>query len=59
MKPHYATTHYLALLAAIASCGLGGFVAAENNNKDEHKPLSPEIVKAWRDVGSPLNEGDQ
>jgi internalin A len=43
--------HLPVVLAVLASCGLGTATAADPDDKDSAKPLSPETVKAWRDAG--------
>ena len=52
MQRQRTTWCYLAVLALLASCGLGAFAAEGTDKKDEPKPLRPEIVKAWRDAGA-------
>jgi internalin A len=47
-----AAYHYLAVLAMLASCGLGVFADTRDDKKDAPKPVPPEIVKAWRDAGA-------
>jgi internalin A len=44
--------HSSAVLAVLASCGLGVFIGAEPDKKDTPKPLPPEIVKTWRKAGA-------
>jgi hypothetical protein len=52
MKKHRNTCYCPTVLAVLASCGLGVVASAEPKHKDAPKPLSPEIVKAWRDAGA-------
>jgi len=51
-KQHARTWHYPAVLAVLASCGLGTVTGADPENKDAPKPLPTEIAKAWRDAGA-------
>jgi hypothetical protein len=51
-KQHARAWRYPAVLAVLASCGLGTVTSAEPKDKDAPKPLPTEIVKAWRDVGA-------
>jgi hypothetical protein len=40
------------VFVVFASCGLGPATGADPENKDAPKPLSAEILKAWRDAGA-------
>jgi hypothetical protein len=53
MKKQLARTwRYLAVLAVLASFGLGTVTSADPEIKDTPRPLPAEIVKAWRDAGA-------
>jgi hypothetical protein len=52
MKAHETTWRHLAILAALAGCGLGVFAGAEPDKNDAPTPLPPEVAKAWADAGA-------
>ncbi len=52
MKPRETTWRHLAILAALASCGLGVFAGAEPDKNDAQRPLTPEIAKEWGGAGA-------
>jgi hypothetical protein len=51
MDKHGKTGYKPAVLALLASCGLGVVANAEPETKASPKPLPPQVVKAWRDAG--------
>jgi Leucine-rich repeat (LRR) protein len=51
MKEHGMMSYCRAVLALLASCGLGVFASAKPEDQAAPKPLPPEIVKAWREAG--------
>ena len=52
MQRQGTTWHGLSVLAILASCGLGTFAGAGGDKKASPKPVSPKLVKAWRDAGA-------
>jgi hypothetical protein len=42
----------LAVLAVLASCGLGAVAGAKADKEDEPEALPPAVVRAWRDAGA-------
>ena len=51
MQMQRTTWHNLAVLAVLASCGLGVFAGAAADKQEAPIPLPPQIIKAWTDAG--------